>query len=205
MEEQYDVTQWTRRHFLQHVTVTKPPATNEGWDAYKQRLTYQFRGYNKDRHDRFLDGVIRDLQKPAKTTTTTKTEKKVAIWSEAYIYSGNHWKKASHAKTLTNQGKRTITNKHEEQKLFSTMELAEGCWIGFVQNEWPCKEEGCCAFFEAVSLRNDVEGVIFNVQNSGGYAKEHGRKSGSSGRVYFYNGEMSYTAPTGANAPPLPY
>jgi hypothetical protein len=138
----------------------------------------------------------------AKTTTTINPANKEALWSQDYIYAAGHWKKASHAKTLTNQGKRTIINEHEEQKLYSTMGIDDGCWIGFVQNEWPCIGEGCCGFFKGVSNRKNVAGVIFTVRNSGGYATEHGREIGSSGHVYFCKGQMSYNPPPGAPPPP---
>ncbi len=136
---------------------------------------------------------------PFKTVTNVQIVNKPKLWSTAYIYNDRRWTEA----TRHDRPQRPKKNKHTEQRLYSTMNLPnKSVWIGFVQNEWPCIGEGCCEFFSSASTHSEIAGVVFSVQDSGGYALEHGREVGSSGTVYFYEGQMTYTRPPGAPAPP---
>jgi hypothetical protein len=145
----------------------------------------------------FAKAFGRIQNEPFKTVTNVQIVNKPKLWSTAYIYNGRRWTAA----TRHDRPQRPTKNKHTEQRLYSTMNLPdEPVWIGFVQNEWPCI--GCCDFFSTASTYPEIEGVIFSVQDSGGYAFEHGQELGSNGTVYFYNGAMTYTRPPEAPPPP---
>ncbi|WP_437600075.1 hypothetical protein WMF28_00770 [Sorangium sp. So ce590] len=206
-EATYDVATWKFTAFKAHLAANDK-LDNEDWDAYKNRILGAFRNYDPGRQAKFFDNAVTARQQVWKQKQSTRSPKKPSketLWSSAFRYNDNskRWTPATHTKPKQNANRRTTTNKHAEQSLFSTMQLpTTSGWIGFVQNEWPCKGEGCCSFFIGVSKLDNVAGVVFTVQGSGGYATEHGREIGSSGHVYFCDGNMTYDPPPGAPDPP---
>lgn len=187
-----NVAGWTFKHFRNHVA-GHPKRTGESWDDYRIRLLADFDNFNALKQSGWLQSAIDKHKKQLAPKVEVKAASKPKLWSNAYVYNGTRWSKAS--LSTNKRDARTTTNSHAEQELFSLMGLprdGSAVWIGFDQNEFPCIGEGCCDFFRGVSKRAEVKGVIFRVSDAGGYALEHGREIGSSANIYFVNGRMSY-------------
>jgi hypothetical protein len=197
--ERPNVAGWMFGKFRTHLNKNRKE-DREDWDSYRGRIVGQFDGFGPDEEEYFSRAFNAKKGTESPTITTIQVVNKPKLWSIAYIHNGSRWNKASH----NQQRQRRTTNSHTEQTLYSTMRLPKKTvWIGFVQNEWPCRNEGCCDYFRTASRQSGIAGVIFTVQDSGAYALDHGQQIGSSGYVYSYDGQMLYSAPPGAPAPPL--
>lgn len=199
-----DVTGWKFKKFKDYL-LARPKGPAEDWNAYADRHKQSFSGYSEKEHGKFFSNAIEAVKKAAQVPAPqTPVKSKAKLWSRGWSYRNERWREPTETRNLKEQ--RPTTNGHSEQLIYRGMYVQSGDWIGFTQNEYPCISEGCCEYFSNVSNEPGVAGVIFNVVDSGGYARDHGREPGSSAVIYFIKGNMYYEPPDDddVDVPPKP-
>jgi hypothetical protein len=204
-----DATNWTFRNFQ---GLVRDHARNAGEtnDAYQLRLRalIQFTPHQVPKQEQtknaqreqWLTKAIADKYPPPKVEVKREGKQtRVALHSTLYLFNAQTGRWSRPALAPERRGGGTDHSEQDQYKRYQ-QPVEKKSWVGFSQNEYPCKAQ-CIPYFKAESRKRDI-GFVFTVTDSGGYAADWGKEPGSTATIYVVDGEAyEGKAPEGLGAP----